>query len=252
LSTVNSKASVTGGAATEDLQAQVNKLRRENQELKRKSQAKEKEMTQLKTDSRRTSKMDVSPRSPSPNRSSIAEPEINEQMVQNLRKDVRDLKTERDELREENKTLTVQLDKAKQRIQDLSKQDYDEQLLSQLQRIKQEAKSAKQERNQLREEAIRLQNIDAKLRSKLQNLTQTLAEIDPRMSRGILDATDANTMLEALADNLEAVTDKYKFEKARADKIQDELDNIDKKYKKQIDDLKEEIEKIKSTITFKR
>ena len=222
-----------------DKDALIARLRRENQELKRKVKAKDKEMGLLKVENLKKDR----PTTPTRRGSSNVDPEQLEKQIGKLRKELKEARRERDELRQENKEMDSQLTAASDKLALMERQGgTDDALLAQLQRAKKEAKTMRSQRNELRDETVKLKNIDASLRNKMSKLTKKLMDVDDKMAKQVFDASDVDRMLNVLVDQLTDMAGKYETLLREYEKLKKQLDTIQAKHAKEKQKLQAEID----------
>merc|ERR1712113_150403 len=217
-------------ASNEDQEALIRRLRRDNEEFKRKIQSQQGDLRKLQNEKKRSGS--TTPRSASRRGSKLnLEDSQIEEMMSKLKKENYELRNERNDIRKERDALQTQLKKAKDRVKLLEASvGDDEDLLKQLYAARKEAKSQRRQKRNLQAEALKLKGISNALQRKLMALAKRVTKFDPEMGQRIMEKTSANDMIDELATQLTDVIERYEKAEDQIKKLKKALKEQQKKY----------------------
>merc|ERR1719206_1563075 len=234
--------------ADEDKEALIRRLRRDNEEFKRKIQTQQGDLRKLQNEKKRSGS--TTPRSASRRGSQLNmnESEVQE-MMNKLKKENYEMRNERNELRKERDALATQLQASKDKIKKLEALTGDDDaLLKQLYAARQEAKSQRKQKRDLQAQAVKLQGISERLKKKLMALAKRVSKFDEAMGRKILDQSTANGMIDELASQLEDMIKRYERAEEEVKKLKKQLRDLQKTHEVALANVKDKLKERKQTI----
>lgn len=238
------RLSIQGNQKTQedfDNQALIKRLRRENQEFKRKIQSQQQEIRKANTSKARAGS--VTPRSSSRRGSGLnLEPSQMEEMLGKLKKENYELRTERNEIRKHRDEIKIQLQSAKDRLQTMGAlAGDDEQLLKQLAQARRDAKGYRKDKRELEANFMEMVGLNDGLKRKLLRLAKRVQSHNPEMSARLVSKKTANGMIDELASQLILMIDSVEALEKENERLKRELRDQLKRHENALRDMKDEI-----------
>jgi len=233
--------------ADDDKEALIRRLRRDNEEFKRKIQSQQGDLRKLQQEVKRSGS--TTPRSASRRGKLNLDEQQVEEMMSKLKKENYEMRNERNELRKERDALATQLQSAKDKIKKLEEMTGgDEDLLKQLYAARKDAKEQRKKKRDLEAEAIKLKGISNALQRKLMALAKRVSAFDPEMGTRIMEKTTANDMIDELATQLTDMIERYEKAMEEVKRLKKMLKDQQKKYEVDLQNMKDKLKERKQTI----
>merc|ERR1712154_760823 len=235
-------------ASNEDQEALIRRLRRENEDFKRKIQNQQGDLRKLQNENKRSGS--TTPRSASRRGSKLnLDDKQVEEMMSKLKKENYELRNERNELRKERDALSTQLKSTKDKVKKLEAlAGDDEDLLKQLYAARKDAKEQRKQKRGLQAEALKLKGISNALQRKLMALAKRVTKFDSEMGQRILDKTTANDMIDELATQLTDMIERYEQSIEENKKLKKKLKDQQTKHEVAMQNMKDKMKERKQVI----
>merc|ERR1712154_599792 len=210
-------------ASNEDNEALIRRLRRDNEEVKRKIQSQQGDLRKLQNEKKRSGS--TTPRSASRRGSKLNLDESQvEEMLSKLKKENYELRNERNELRKDRDNTATQLAAAKDKIKKLEElAGGDEALLKLLAQARADQRATRKQNKQLRQKELQLMGLTNALRKKLMDLAKKVGKYDPEKGQAILNKKDPKEMINELATQYTEMIDKFERSQEEVKKLKKKL-----------------------------